>query len=134
VRVLFFFVGGGSSGGGGGCWGGAPSPRLSLAACRVFSAPGGPSGPTSISESATFPMLCDDASERDCASSSECRLFMVMSWGWALRWGKGYGDVCRKGCQWTKDSDSEMEDTKGGWRREGEGYYVLGKVTKLCDN
>ena len=113
MRVLFFFTGGGSSGGGGGCWGGAPSPRLSLAACRVFSAPAGPSGPTSISVSATFPMLCDDASERDCASSSECRLFMVMSWGGHSVGGRDMG-MCRKGCQWTKDSDSEMEDTEGG--------------------
>jgi hypothetical protein len=84
VRVLFFFVVG--SGGSGGGWESAPSPRLSLAACRVFSAPGGPLGPTSISMSATFPMLCDDVSERDCASSSECRLFMGGGeLGWALR-------------------------------------------------
>jgi hypothetical protein len=74
VRVLFFFVGGGRGVGVG--WGEAPSPRLSLT-CRVFSAPSGPLGPTSISVSAAFPILCDDASERDCASSSEYRRFMV---------------------------------------------------------
>lgn len=90
VRVLFFFVGGGVGGGG---WGGAPSPRLSLT-CRVFSAPGGPLGPTAISVSATFPILCVDASERDCPSSSEGLCFMVKWDGHSDDWGEGYG-VCR---------------------------------------
>jgi hypothetical protein len=76
VRVLFFFVGGG---GGGAGWGEVPSACLSHT-CRVFSAPGGPLDPTSISVSATFPILCDDVSERDCASSSEYRRFME-DWG-----------------------------------------------------
>lgn len=114
MRVLFFFVGGGSSGGGGGCWGGAPSPRLSLAACRVFSAPGGPSGPTSISESATFPMLCDDASERDCASSSECRLFMVMSWGEHSVGGRDMGMCVGRGANGQKTRTLKWRIPRGG--------------------
>ena len=114
VRVLFFFVGGGRGVGVG--WGEAPSPRLSLT-CRVFSAPRGPLDPTSISVSAAFPILCDEASERDCASSSEYRRFMV-DWVRRALSGKGWG----MRCVCVSKLEGMLLDTSFGERDGNQGY------------